>query len=134
MDTKLNTETAYTVEFKVECGPIKSIPFYAEVDGVFIASSCDHTGQKYQFSWTADHKTAPAGDIELQVFDETGFFNIKKLQRNNEDASKVKPVKSFTFNHKANYRGPYLQSELVALVLFGSIFYVASSARSCIQA
>ena len=45
-DARLNTETAYTVEFKVNCG--KFVPLYAEVNGVFLASSWDITGTKYQ--------------------------------------------------------------------------------------
>lgn len=45
-DARLNIETAYTVEFKINCG--KYVPLYAEVNGVFLASSCDVTGTKYQ--------------------------------------------------------------------------------------
>jgi len=50
-DFKLNTETAFTVEFKLECvRGTKSVPLYAEVNGQFIPSSCDVTGTKYQVS------------------------------------------------------------------------------------
>ena len=134
-DTKLNTETAYTVEFQVDCGKaLKNLPFYAQVNDQFISSTCDETGRKYQISWSENHKTASAGEIKLRIFNEDGFFNYKKAQRNNEDLSKIKEVHNISFEHQANYRGPYLQSELVAILFFGTIFYVAQSAKSSIQA
>ena len=39
-DFKLNTETAFTVELKLECERgTKSVPLYAEINGKFIPSS-----------------------------------------------------------------------------------------------
>lgn len=78
-------------------------------------------------------KSASSGEINLRVYDEEGFFNVKKALRNNEDSSKIKSLTTFTINHQADYRGPYLQSEVVALVFFAAIFYVASSSKSAIQ-
>lgn len=79
---------------------LKNLPFYAEVNGKFIPSTCDETGRKYQISWSENHKTASAGEIKLRIFDEDGFFNYKKAQRNNEDLSKIKEVHNISFEHQ----------------------------------
>jgi hypothetical protein len=78
-------------------------------------------------------KSAQTGDIHLRVYDEEGFFNVKKALRNNEDSTKVKSLDTLTISHQASYRGPYLASEFVALIFFAGVFYVASSSRSTIQ-
>ena len=48
-DTKLNTETAYIVEFNVKCvKSSKNALFYGEFNGNDIVSSTDETGQRHQ--------------------------------------------------------------------------------------
>ena len=123
-DTKLNTETAYIVEFNVQCAKnSKNELFYGEIDGKFIAASTDETGEKRQvvivyllinlmyliyklfnkkISWTESHKKARTGEITIRIFDEDGFGEAKKIQRNNGDLSKVKELTTVSFYHKVN--------------------------------
>ena len=70
----------------------------------------------------------------MRVFDEDGYAAVKKAQRNNEDSSKVKEIQTVSVYHKGAYTGPLFQTELVAILLFGGIFYWAQSTRNDIQA
>ena len=48
-DTKLNTETAYIVEFNVKCAKnARNALFYGEFNGNYIVSSTDESGQRHQ--------------------------------------------------------------------------------------
>ncbi len=70
-DFKLNTETAFTVEFKLECvRGTKSVPLYAEVNGQFIPSSCDVTGTKYQVSKHSNNI------VDYETFLQPLFYNL----------------------------------------------------------
>lgn len=134
-DTKLNTETAYVVQFRVQCaGNAKNVPFFGAVNGNFLASSADESGERYEISWSEPTEKARSGEVVVRIYDEEGFSAYKKAQRTNGDLSKVKELKSVSFYHQGAYRGPSVQSELLVTVLFGAVFYWAQSIRNKIQA
>ena len=85
-------------------------------------------------SWTDTHKKARTGDIKLKVYDEEGFSALKKAQRNNEDQGKVKEIQTLNVYHKGAYQGVVVQSEFLATIVFGLIFYYAHSTKSRILA
>ena len=134
-DTNINTETAYVVQFRAQCGGnTKHGVFFAEVNGKLLPSSVDESGEKYQISWTEENKLAKSGEVKLRLFDDEGYSALKKAQRNNEDLGKVKELRTVSFYHQGTYRGPYLQSELVVIILFAFVYYCAYKHRSDIQA
>ena len=53
----------------------------------------------YKIGWTEPVKTARSGEIRLRLFDEDGFAALKKAQRNNEDLSKVKELRTVSVYH-----------------------------------
>lgn len=65
----------------------------------------------------------------MRIFDEEGFASAKKAQRNNEDLTKVKELKTISFYHKGAFSNFFIQSELVAVVVYGALFYLAQSIR-----
>ena len=134
-DTNINTETAFVVQFRAQCsGNTKHGQFFAEVNGNLLSSSVDESGERYQLSWTEENKVARTGEVRVRLFDEEGFSALKKAQRNNEDVSKVKELRTVSVYNKGTYKGPYLQSEIVVLFLFGAVFYWAQKNKSDIQA
>jgi len=136
-DAKLNTETSYSVQFRVKCANnAKNLQFFTinDATGHFIVSSSDASGELYQLSWTEPHKSARTGEIKLRVFDEEGFSALKKAQRNNEDIGKVKEIQTLSVTHHGTYKGPVLQTEIFVTILFGAIFFWAQSKRNEIQA
>jgi len=74
-------------------------------------------------------KKATTGQIKVRLFDEEGYGAAKKAQRNNEDLSKVKELTTFFFTHKGAFSHFYVQSELLAVLVFGALFYYAQSIR-----
>ena len=44
-------------------------------------------------------KLARTGEMKVRIYDEDGFANLKRAQRNSEDLSKVKELKSIIFHH-----------------------------------
>ena len=85
-------------------------------------------------SWTESHKKATSGETKLRVFDEEGFSALKKAQRNNEDLGKVKEIQTFSIYHPGSSQVSFVQSELLAVVLFGAIFYWAHTNKAAILA
>ena len=48
-DSKLNTETAYVVQFNVKCAKnAKNALFYGELNGNYLLASSDESGEKFQ--------------------------------------------------------------------------------------
>ncbi|CAF1042695.1 unnamed protein product [Brachionus calyciflorus] len=132
---KLNTETAYVVTFKAQCaGNARNVPFYGEVNGNFLASSADASGETYEISWSQPIEKATSGQISVRIFDEENYNAYRKAQRSNGDLSKVKELQTVTFYHQGSYKGPSVQSELLVTVLFGVVFYFAQTIRNKIQA
>ncbi len=69
-----------------------------------MASSVDQSGERYQLSWTEENKNARSGHISVRLFDEDGFAALRKAQRNNEDLSKVKELRTFSFYHQVIHK------------------------------
>ena len=74
-----------------------------------------------------------SGEIKLRIFDEDGLASIRKAQRNNEDVSNVKELTTVSFYHKGAFSNIFVQSELIAVLVFGVLFYYAQSIRDSFQ-
>jgi len=134
-DGKLNTEIAYTIQFRLSCAnKLRNAALFADLNGRILSSSVDESGERYQIGWTEPVKTARSGEIRLRLFDEDGFAALKKAQRNNEDLSKVKELRTVSVYHAGSYTGPLVQPELIFTVFFGAIYYWAFTTRSNLQA
>ena len=84
-------------------------------------------GAKYQVSWTKDVKHAKTGDYQVKLYDEEGYAALKR------DAA-VTPLTTLNVNFPGAYNGPWVNSELVALVLALLVFYLAFSSKNALLA
>ncbi|RNA23011.1 Translocon-associated subunit delta [Brachionus plicatilis] len=132
-NSKLNIETAYIIQFKAQCqNNARNVPFYGEIDGKFLVSSADATGETYEISWSEPIKKARSGEIKVRIFDEEGYGAFRKAQRSG-DFSKIKELHTVTLYHQGSYKGPSIQIEFLVTILFGVIFYFAKSSINKIQ-
>lgn len=70
----------------------------------------------------------------MRLFDEEGYSNVRKAQRDGNKVSSVKSLADITVAVQKPYRGPWVNSELVAALVAGFISYFAFTTKSKIQA
>ncbi|KAB7500802.1 Translocon-associated protein subunit delta [Armadillidium nasatum] len=130
-DATLVTKIAYIADFTLTCSNgAKDVSLYAETNAglVGVAKSVDGV------SWTEDTATAPTGEQPIRLFDEHGYAALKKAQRSGEDSSAVKPIATVKLYHPGAYRGPWVQSETIAIIAIIILYYYAYSQKSIIMA
>lgn len=59
---------------------------------------------------------------------------MKKAQRNNEDLNKVKEIQTVGIYHPGASQVSFIQTELLATLLFAGIFYWAHTNKAAILA
>ena len=126
---------AYTITFNVVCkdaAKSRSLNLFAEVPSLKgkqlpVVRSID--GQNYQVSWTEELKKAYSGTYEINVYDEEGFSQLKRAQRK-EGKSDVEPMFKLKLNHRGTYEGPWIQTEMFAVILFICLYWFAYSHKS----
>ncbi|XP_030829388.1 translocon-associated protein subunit delta [Strongylocentrotus purpuratus] len=131
-DGALSTETVFLVEFQLSCkNKISNIFLNAEVDGkqIPVSRSGDN---KYQVSWTAEHKKAPSGTYSVCIYDEEGFSALRKALRTGEE-SKVKPLITVPVDHPGVSKGPWVSTEIIATGIAGLVWYAAFATKKSIQ-
>ncbi|XP_013792001.1 translocon-associated protein subunit delta-like [Limulus polyphemus] len=133
-DGMIVSDVAFIVELSVTCqNGAKDLSLYAVINGVTVPVVKSLDNNKYQFSWTQDPKNVQSGEQTLRIYDEEGFSALRKVQRSGEDTSNIKPLFTVTINHPGTYQGPWVQSELVAVVTALILWYVAYSTKLKIQ-
>merc|ERR1712002_846530 len=134
-DATLVTKIAYIADFTLSCSNgAKDVSLYAETfDGIVgVARSVD--GVKYQVSWVEDVATAGSGERPIKLFDEAGYAALRKAQRGNEDTATVQPIATINLYHPGAYRGPWVQSETMAIIAAVFIYYYALSQKNKLMA
>ncbi|XP_015784487.1 translocon-associated protein subunit delta [Tetranychus urticae] len=127
------SETAYVVNFNVNCKDAAkpdSLVLYADIGNnkiLPVAKSSD--GSRFQVSWTADLAKSYSASYEIKIHDEEGLSNLKRAQRK-ESKEDVTPLFKINFSHPGTYRGPWLQTELIATVISILVWWVAYSHKS----
>ncbi|XP_072174566.1 translocon-associated protein subunit delta-like [Diadema setosum] len=131
-DAALSSETVFLVEFGLTCkNGVSNLFLYAEVEGMQLPVS-KSGDNKYQVSWTEEHKKAPSGTYNVRIYDEEGFSALRKAQRAGEE-SKVKPLLTIPAEHPGVSKGPWVSTELIATAVAGLVWYTAYSAKKNIQ-
>lgn len=87
-----------------------------------------------QVSWNEDVKTSSKGEFKVRIFDEDSFAQLRKAQRTGDDLNKIKELTSVVIKHGGVFKGPWINSELLATILGVGIAYVAIFTRSKIEA
>ncbi|XP_062871357.1 translocon-associated protein subunit delta [Trichomycterus rosablanca] len=134
-DAVISSETVFIVELSLACGNgAQSVALYADVNGKQFPVTRGQDVGKYQVSWSIPHKQASSGTYQVKFFDEESYSNLRKAQRNNEDVESIKPLFSVAVEHRGAWSGPWVSSEILAVVIGIVLFYVAFSTKSSIQA
>merc|ERR1712002_7329 len=134
-DATLVTKIAYIADFTLSCSNgAKDVSLYAETfDGiVVVARSVD--GVKYQVSWVEDTATAKSGDHLVKLFGEQGYAALRKAQRSGEDTGAVASIATINLYHPGAYKGPWVQSETLAIFFAILIYYYAFSQKAQLMA
>lgn len=85
---------------------------------------------EYQLSWTEEKATAKSGNRNVRLFDEEGFAQFKKAQRNGESTDKIKPLATLQVRYKGSYGSNFLiNSEFFVLAISFFAAYVAFQNR-----
>lgn len=129
-DATILTNVAFTTQFVLKCSNgVKGITLYAEVDGKSLPAARLSSDNKYQVSWTEDVKKARSGDYNIKLYDDERYAAIRKALRNGEDPNSVKPLVVVVLNNPGIYRGPWVNSELLAVLLAALVSYSAFSSK-----
>lgn len=83
-----------------------------------------------QVSWNEDIKRASSGKYNIRLFDEESFAAVRKAQRAGDSVQSVKELTSVVVNYPGAYKGPWINSEILAAGVVGVVAYVAFSTRT----
>ncbi|XP_033347812.1 translocon-associated protein subunit delta [Bombus vosnesenskii] len=129
-DATILTNVAFTTQFVLKCSNgVKGITLYAEVDGKSLPAARLSSDNKYQVSWTEDVKRARSGEYNIKLYDDERYAAIRKALRNGEDPNSVKPLVVVVLSNPGIYRGPWVNSELLAVLLAAVVSYSAFSSK-----
>ncbi|XP_054163694.1 translocon-associated protein subunit delta-like [Oppia nitens] len=126
-------KVAHIIQFTAQCpNRPKGLPLYADLNGqtlTVIRSDESSTGQSsYQISWTVDLLKSSSGSHSIAIYDEEGFASVRKAQRAG-DSSQVKPLFTLDVSHSSPYKGPIVQTELVATLAAIGLWWAAYRAK-----
>jgi translocon-associated protein subunit delta len=136
-DAQVLTHIPYVAEFSLTCSnaaAANNAQLYADIEGklVPVVRSQD-AGGRYQLSWTKEVKHAKTGDHEVNLYDEEGYYDVKKA-RDRGEGSTVKPLVTIIVNYPGAYKGPWVNSELLAAALSILVFYLAYTSKAALLA
>jgi len=134
-DAQVLTHIAFVAEFSLTCSNgASNVALYADLNGALVpVVRSQDAGGRYQISWTTEVKHAKTGDHEVNLFDEEGYTAAKRAIESGE-ASAVKPLVTIVVNYPGAYKGPWINSELLAAALSILVFYLAYSSKSALLA
>ena len=87
-------------------------------------------GKKYQVAWTQEVEKAKAGDVEVNLYDDSGYSAMKRVLERGDDAASVKPLVTIVVNHPGAYKGPITNLEHLAGILAILVFYCAYTSKA----
>ncbi|XP_058453277.1 translocon-associated protein subunit delta [Malaya genurostris] len=130
-DATIVSQIAFVTEFTLKCSSSGSekLPLFAEVGGK-LAPVVRVGDNKYQVSWNEEIKKASSGKYTIRLFDEESFAAVRKAQRAGDDVQSVKPLTNVIVNFPGAYKGPWINSEILATGVVAIVAYVAFSTRS----
>ncbi|XP_048743872.2 translocon-associated protein subunit delta-like [Ostrea edulis] len=130
----VSTETVFIVQFSLTCkNKLRDMNLYADINGRTLPVTKTDKPEFYQVSISDEHKKLPSGKYEVRLYDEEGYSLFRKAQRSGDSVAAIKPVASLTVNHPGVWKGPFVQSEFVAVLIAILVWYFAYSTRSQLQ-
>ncbi len=134
-DAQVLSHIAFVAEFSLSCSNgASNVNLYADMSGTLVpVVRSQDAGGRYQLSWTTEVKHAKTGDHEVNLYDEEGYADVKRANDRGE-ANTVKPLVTIVINYPGAYKGPWVNSELLAAALSILVFYLAYSSKSALLA
>jgi len=123
------TSVAYINQFRLDCGGNNEASLYADLNGRLLPVVRSSDGKAYEVSWYEDISKAPYGDFKINVYDDEGLAQLRKAQRDGTTAG-VKPLLQVDVNHPGTYRGPSIQTEVLASLGAILLWYFAYSTKA----
>nr|ACO08138.1 Translocon-associated protein subunit delta precursor [Oncorhynchus mykiss] len=134
-DAVISSESVFIVELSLACtNGAQSVVLYADVNGRQFPVTRGQDVGKYQVSWSMPHKQASSGTYQVKFFDEESYSSLRKAQRNNEDSDSIQPLFSVNVDHRGAWNGPWVATEVMAVLIGILLYYLAFNAKSTIQA
>ncbi|EDS33224.1 translocon-associated protein, delta subunit [Culex quinquefasciatus] len=130
-DATIVSQIAFVTEFTLKCSNAgaEKLPLFAEIGGK-LAPVVRVGDSKYQVSWNEEIKKASSGKYTIRLFDEESFAAVRKAQRAGEDIQSVKALTSVQISFPGAYKGPWINSEILAAGVVAFVAYVAFSTRT----
>ncbi|XP_034480013.1 translocon-associated protein subunit delta [Drosophila innubila] len=132
-DATILTQLAHVAEFTLQCSNSAQPSLFAEFPCGKVVPVAKVGDSKYQVSWVEDIKQGSSGNVQVRLFDEDGYANVRKAQRDGDKVSSVKSLLDITVPTKGAYKGPWIKAELLAAFLVGGVAYFAFTTKSKVQ-
>ena len=134
-DAQVLSHIAFLTEFSLTCSNgVSAMNLYADVDGNLLPVMKSADGSKYLVSWTKELKHAKTGDHAINLYDDEGYASVKRILERGENPLNAKPISTIVVKYPGAYKGPWINSELLALTLSVLVFYLAFSSKSALLA
>ncbi|EDW32524.1 GL10399 [Drosophila persimilis] len=133
-DATILTQLAHVAELTLQCSNSAQPSLFAEFPCGKVVPVAKVGDSKYQVSWVEDIKQGSSGNVQVRLFDEDGYANVRKAQRDGDKVSSVKSLLDITVPTKSAYKGPWIKAELLAAFLVGGVAYFAFTTKSKVQA
>ncbi|KAL7735636.1 hypothetical protein ACLKA6_002524 [Drosophila palustris] len=132
-DATILTQLAHVAEFTLQCSNSAQPSLFAEFPCGKVVPVAKVGDSKYQVSWVEDIKQGSSGNVQVRLFDEDGYANVRKAQRDGDKVSSVKSLLDISVPTKSAYKGPWIKAELLAAFLVGGVAYFAFTTKSKVQ-
>ncbi|KAH8372895.1 hypothetical protein KR009_007453 [Drosophila setifemur] len=133
-DATILTQLAHVGEFTLQCSGAAPASLFAEFPCGKVVPVAKVGDNKYQVSWVEDIKQGSSGNVQVRLFDEDGYANVRKAQRDGDKVSSVKSLLDIAVPTKSAYKGPWVKAELLAAFLVGGVAYFAFNTKGKVQA
>ncbi|XP_037949382.1 translocon-associated protein subunit delta-like [Teleopsis dalmanni] len=132
-DATILTTLAHVGEFTLTCGNGEQPALFAEFPCGALVPVARIGDNKYQVSWTEEIKKGSSGNVVVRLFDEDGYTDIRKAQRDGESINAIKSLIDISVPTKGAYKGPWVKAELLAAVVVSAVAYFAFTTKSKVQ-
>ncbi|EDW47407.1 translocon-associated protein subunit delta [Drosophila sechellia] len=132
-DATILTQLAHVGEFTLQCSGAAPASLFAEFPCGKVVPVAKVGDNKYQVSWVEDIKQGSSGNVQVRLFDEDGYANVRKAQRDGDKVSSVKSLLDISVPTKGAYKGPWIKAELLAAFLVGGFAYFAFTTKGKVQ-
>ncbi|KAI1308000.1 Translocon-associated protein subunit delta [Halotydeus destructor] len=127
------SSVAYIATFTLQCssGPSDHLTLFSQLtNGQVVPVTTSLEDNKYQVSWTEELAKASSGPQLVKIYDQAGYSQIQKNEREGVSGQEVKPITTVTINHPGASKGWNINFQAVLTLVAVGVYYLAHSAKS----